>query len=240
MDVEIKKDVQTSVRYGGFWVRGAAHIIDGFILSIISMIVLIPIYVIFSVGLAATEFKFLEFILQVVVSVISMAVGWSYYIFMTHKYQATLGKMAIGARVQAEDGQNLTLGKIILRETVGRFVAGIMLGIGYIMIGFTTKKQGVHDLISQSVVVYTNEGPRKIVVGIIYGFYVFLITVIMCIAALVLFFVVLAVTRDGDVSTDTENGAEHVEERDVDDVSDDIIIPQNSIRGDEASVDQVS
>ena len=239
MEVEIKKDVQTPVRYGGFWVRGAARIIDGFVLSIISMIVLIPIYIIFSIGVAATELKFLEIISQLVVSAISMAVGWSYYIFMTHKYQATLGKMAIGARVQSEDGQNLTLGKIILRETVGKFVAGIMLGIGYIMIGFTAKKQGVHDFISQSVVVYTEEGPRRIVVGIIYGFYVFLLTVIMCVIGLIIFFVILAATNDGNATSDTDSGVEQVEEQNISDMSDENTVPQDRIQGDEWSVDQI-
>mgnify|MGYP000197082409 CR=1 FL=1 len=40
-----------------------------------------------------------------------------------------------------------------LREIVGKFVSGIILGIGYIMAGFDRNKQGLHDRIAGTYVI---------------------------------------------------------------------------------------
>lgn len=132
--------------------------------------------------------KFFFSIFIVGVYVLPLALYFGYFIFMTHKYQATLGKMAVGVRVAALDGKALSLGKIVLRETIGKIIASLMLGIGYIMVAFTHKKQGVHDMMAQSVVTYKDPVKRanKIAVGLALGFY-------GVILAAILFFIGLAV-----------------------------------------------
>lgn len=196
----------TSMRYGGFWVRLAAHIIDGFVVSVASMIIVIPLSIALSVFAAMDETRVAEFIAQAITSLVSMALGWGYYIFMTHKYQATLGKMAIGARVVAEDGQQLTLGNVILRETIGKIASGIILLVGYFMVGFTAKKQGLHDMIAKSVVVYTDEGPRKIVVGCVYGFYALIVFAFACLVGVLIFLGVLFGAAAYEDSQSGDNG----------------------------------
>ncbi|MEN8252263.1 MAG: RDD family protein [Patescibacteria group bacterium] len=83
--------------------------------------------------------------------------------------------MAIGAKVYAENGEKLTLGKIVLRETVGKLISSVIFYIGYIIAGFTSKKQSLHDIMAHSVVVYDEKGPNKMGVGITWGCYTFLI-----------------------------------------------------------------
>jgi len=92
----------------------------------------------------------------VISRIVTYLVTWTYYILMTSKYQATLGKMVVGIRVISDKNDNLTLGKIILRETVGKLVTGITVGVGFMMVVFTEKKQALHDMIASSVVVYKN------------------------------------------------------------------------------------
>ncbi len=187
------------LRYSGFWVRGAAHVIDGLVLAIISMIIVMPLGFLIGFTSAMSESKFMEFMGQVVMIIIGFAVSWAYYIFMTHKFQATLGKMAVGAKVLDENGQRLSLGKIVLRETIGKFISGIIMGIGYLMIAFTSKKQGLHDMISGSVVVYKDaqKGANTIVVAIVYVLYGLIMMAFMAVIFFLVFVIGVAALEDG-------------------------------------------
>lgn len=135
---------QMPVRYAGFWIRFVAVIIDGIIVFFISL----PIIVIFKFVLDIESSGFLN--------LLSSVISWSYYIYMTDKYQATLGKKAMGIMVVDENLAKASLGNIVLRETVGKIVSAIILLIGYIMAAFTSKKRALHDLIAGTVVIYRN------------------------------------------------------------------------------------
>jgi len=56
--------------------------------------------------------------------------------------QATLGKMALGIVVTDLSGNRVSFGKALGRY-FGQILSGFILGIGFLMIGFTTKKQGL-------------------------------------------------------------------------------------------------
>ena len=68
------------------------------------------------------------------------------------KSQATVGKIALGLKVTDADGNKLDFGKALLRN-LGKIVSSMILGIGYIMAGFTEKKQALHDMIASTLVV---------------------------------------------------------------------------------------
>lgn len=135
-------------KYAGFWIRWAASFIDGLVLIIPHFIVGF-IFSIMTAGIAA----------KVLVNIASFAVTWIYFIFMTNKYQATLGKKVVGIKVISNKSDKLTLGQIVLRETVGKLASAFILLIGYLMIAFTSRKQGLHDMIADTVVVYKD--PNK-------------------------------------------------------------------------------
>lgn len=130
-----------TLKYAGFWIRFIASMVDGVILIIPS--ILIQIIVDGPIG------NILYFILT-----------YLYFILMTEHKGATLGKMFVGLTVKSDDLQKLSIGKIILRETVGKWISAIILGIGYYMVGFTAKKQGLHDMMAHSVVVYKDPSKK--------------------------------------------------------------------------------
>jgi len=122
--------------YAGFWRRFAAYIIDAIILGAVSGI-LIAI-----MGAQQTT------------SLLSGAIGIIYIIgFWTWRGQ-TPGKMAMGVKIVKTDGSPIGIGRAILRY-VGYFVSSIILLIGYLMIGWDSKKQGLHDKIAGTYVVKT-------------------------------------------------------------------------------------
>ena len=79
--------------------------------------------------------------------------GWLYYAYCeSSSWQGTLGKKALGLFVTDMEGRRVTFGR-----ASGRFFAKIVSGlipfaIGYIMAGFTAKKQALHDIIASCLV----------------------------------------------------------------------------------------
>ena len=70
--------------------------------------------------------------------------------------QGTLGKMALGIIVTDLNGN-----RISFRQATGRYfaksISNLLLGIGYLMVFFTKRKQGLHDIMAKCLV--TNKNP---------------------------------------------------------------------------------
>ena len=98
-----------------------------------------------------------DILLNPVFSILTGLVGAlataAYYLFMhSSSKQATLGKMAMGLKVTDLDGERIGVGKSFLR-TIGSFVSAVLLMVGYLMVAFTERKQGLHDKIAGTLVV---------------------------------------------------------------------------------------
>ena len=76
-----------------------------------------------------------------------------YFVLLLKFRGATLGKQALRIRVVKQSGE-ISWVDAIYRETVGRYLSGLILGIGYLMAGFTRNKQALHDKLCDTVVVY--------------------------------------------------------------------------------------
>lgn len=140
------ESVTAPVEYAGFWVRFAAFFVDVIVLFIPLFTIQLIFYVIFADSLDT----YLQYV-----------VVWIYAIYMLNTRQATLGKMMVGIKVTSINQNKSPLGKLILRETICKFLNLMTLGIGYLLITFTTKKQGLHDLIADTVVVYDSSRKRR-------------------------------------------------------------------------------
>ena len=145
-----------TVKYAGFWIRWVAFMVDSLILFIpIGAVQFLSSFVLAGAGVSLTGEN-------LAMSVIYMLIVWIYFSWMTFAKGATLGKMFVGITVKSEDMGNLSFGRILLRETIGKIISGFIVMIGYIMAGFTQKKQALHDKFAHSVVVYTDHISSKI------------------------------------------------------------------------------
>ena len=61
--------------------------------------------------------------------------------------------MALGIKVIRTSGMDIGYGRAFLREVPGKFLSGILFGIGYLMVAFDEKKQGLHDRIADTYVI---------------------------------------------------------------------------------------
>ncbi len=66
--------------------------------------------------------------------------------------QATLGKIALGIMVTDLSGNRISFARASGRHFT-KILSGIILYIGFIMAGFTEKKQALHDIIADCLVV---------------------------------------------------------------------------------------
>ena len=142
------------VGYGGFWIRVVAFIID----AIIVRVVVAPVGIMFGgLGLAGGMMSGFPHrglaILGGGVTFILLVFGnWLYEAFMeSSSYQATLGKMIFGMKVTDLDGNRISFERATGRH-FAKWLSGLILCIGYIMVGFTERKQGLHDLLAGTLV----------------------------------------------------------------------------------------
>lgn len=73
-------------------------------------------------------------------------------IFESSRAQATPGKRIMGIRVTTVDGQTLSLKRSLVRTLVSS-VSGLLFALGHLAAFFTEKKQALHDMLADSVVV---------------------------------------------------------------------------------------
>lgn len=137
--------------YAGFWLRVGAWAIDSVVLW--AAIGLISLFV----SLMLPGFARAGVYVGIGIAVISMSVlllGPSlYYWLFTGLKGQTLGKMAVGIRVVDYEGHVPGLGRAGWRELGWKFVSAIVFLLGFLWIGWDSKKQGWHDKLSKTYVV---------------------------------------------------------------------------------------
>ncbi|GLI05866.1 hypothetical protein YDYSG_18960 [Paenibacillus tyrfis] len=148
--------------YSGFWKRLCAYILDGIILYVASVIL----------GSVFTMFEYLLMIpfalksTQSTTSIVWVALGargllivvtgWLYFAIMeSSKWKATLGKLATGSVVVDERNERISFARASGRYW-SKLISVCTLYVGFIMAGFTEKKQALHDKIAKTYVVDKN------------------------------------------------------------------------------------
>jgi uncharacterized RDD family membrane protein YckC len=169
--------------YAGFWLRFAAYVIDGLILSVVlgvGIFVLscgIGIVAGFTGGVASGMNTFsgangtlghqlnaignngnplvavMVLLVQLLAEVVLVVLTWLYFAKLeSGPLQATYGKRAMGIRVTDMLGQRITFGRATGRF-FGKIVSTMTIYIGFIMAGFTDRKQALHDMMAGTLVV---------------------------------------------------------------------------------------
>ena len=122
------KKLPAKKHYAGFWWRILAGLIDNIILAIISL---------------ALSFMGLPFI--------GFFIYWLYFVILqSSEKRSTLGMRVCDIKIHDEHFNKLGFWRL-----TGRYFAtglsGIILLIGFFMIVFTKRKQGLHDLIARTI-----------------------------------------------------------------------------------------
>jgi uncharacterized RDD family membrane protein YckC len=155
-----------NTNYAGFWLRFVAALIDWLLIGVVQFVAIMPLLAIFGIGVAGNIENMESMDEAQAMSMVGsmMAMGFAtqavfvviqtlYFALMeSSSKQATIGKMVLGLQVSDTNGAKLDFVKALVRN-LGKIVSGFILCIGYIMAGFTEKKQALHDMIASTLVV---------------------------------------------------------------------------------------
>lgn len=147
-----------SFSYAGFMDRLIAITIDQIILYLGKFLVLFPLLVATFLGgflavptLAATGAETAG--VTPSVWILSLVIDWVYFAVMeSSESGATLGKRAMKIKVVGENGERLTFRRASVRY-FSKILSYIPLMLGFVMALFTRRKQALHDLIAETIVI---------------------------------------------------------------------------------------
>lgn len=152
--------------YAGFWRRFAAVWIDSLVISVISTILGILYVFLFILPKAmsadAERVADLNAEMQAYGIVIHLAIAWIYYsLFESSSKQGTLGKLAVGIKVTDLHGNRISAG-IAFGRNFTKLFSMLIFFIGFIMVAFTKRKQGLHDITAGCLVISRDAGPDSV------------------------------------------------------------------------------
>jgi len=137
------------VVYAGFWKRYAAYFIDYILLTVVTL----PLSMIINVMGVSSGSEGMQVALTLVVMLLSMVISIGYYAgFHASRGGATLGKMAVGIKVVRGNGERISFLRAFCRY-LATIVSSLILMIGFIMAAFTERKQALHDMMCDTLVV---------------------------------------------------------------------------------------
>lgn len=123
----------SQIRYAGFWIRFVAWVLDVIAVAMVRM------------ALSQIDSPFFVFGGTFVIT-------WIYFAaFESSTLQATPGKMALSLYVTDLEGRRIGFGRASGRF-LGKILSSALLGIGYVVAGFSAKKQALHDMMAGCLV----------------------------------------------------------------------------------------
>jgi len=155
------------VEYAGFWLRFLAFLIDNVVMGIAFVLILIPL--IFLTGLGGfigtihpdEDFNDVGILMLIglifLAATVSLVFTWLYHALMeSSEWQATVGKKVLGLVVTDLAGQRVSFWRATARHFAKIITNMVPAFIGYIMAGFTEKKQALHDMLAGCLVLRRN------------------------------------------------------------------------------------
>ena len=136
--------------YAGFFVRLVAYAVDSMLAALVVGMVKLPFSIAAMSGVSFLKTNFIfDYSVLDVLGYVGIA---AYFVLLTYFTHSTPGKMLFRLEVVVKD-KEWTFLNVLYRETVGRFLSGLLC-IGYFAVLVSADKQGFHDMLCDTYVVY--------------------------------------------------------------------------------------
>ena len=149
-------------RFGGFWIRFLAIIIDAIILGVVGAVIRIPLGLAMGgVGLGLSRSQDPSQVIAALPAIMSLigltwliqiALSLAYEVYFLSTRGATPGKMALGLKVIRADGSGIPAG-LAAGRFFAKYLSFLTLWIGFIIAAFDREKRSLHDHICQTRVI---------------------------------------------------------------------------------------
>ena len=135
-----------TIGYGGFWRRVLAYGIDLALVFVASAVIGVVS------GLAAVLLHMPPQEVRLFDGILGFVIGFLYFpLLESSEYGATFGKLWLGMRVVDEDGEQISFGRALVRY-FAKILSGLLVGLGFLIVGVTPRKRGLHDMIAGTMV----------------------------------------------------------------------------------------
>lgn len=157
MSEELRPSFDTLGAYAGFVTRLLAYLVDRVIVAIISFLTVMAVHwVLNAFRINQLLFGWNEIPWQVASAfgaVVYIVVAFGYDIAFWILVGQTPGKRLMGVRIVRTNGERVRLGNALLRHLA--YILSGLLFLGYLWILFDNRRQGWHDKLGGTIVVYT-------------------------------------------------------------------------------------
>jgi uncharacterized RDD family membrane protein YckC len=135
----------------GFWLRAVAATIDILLVSLLQTVLggLLSWAARASLGPGPETTQ----LLLLTLVFFNFALWQTYKVFFIGYCGQTPGKMALRLQVVHSEGRPLGFVRAFGREVIGKFISGLLFGVGFLMVAFDPQKQGLHDRFASTVVI---------------------------------------------------------------------------------------
>lgn len=142
--------------YAGFFVRLTAFLVDMIIVNAALLVIRIPMWIL---SLNSPDNVWVrDFIFQYsIVDIVCYLLTVLYFTLLTYYTGATLGKKLFQLRVVSTEDRKMTFFEVLYRESIGRFLSGVIMNLGYLLILAQKEHRGIHDLLADTSVIYYHE-----------------------------------------------------------------------------------
>ncbi|PLR77811.1 RDD family protein [Bacillus sp. V3-13] len=143
---EVSAPPAPQLPFAGFWMRFWAYLLDLIVVGSIDRLIMNPIFRVLDIPLHDAG-------IFAPITIATAITFYAYFVLMTKFFGQTLGKMVFGLKVVDLDGSSLSWGTVLFREWIGRFISSTIV-VGYVIVAFLPKKQGLHDLFADTTVIH--------------------------------------------------------------------------------------
>lgn len=139
--------------YAGFWWRAVAALIDALVVAVVAVVAGGALGLM--IGVAVPDVG--DGAIDVLGNILGIVVQWLYFALCeSSAWMATPGKRACGLRVVDESGAQIGFGQATGRY-FGKIISALILFVGFMMAGWTMRKQALHDLMSHCLVLRVSQ-----------------------------------------------------------------------------------
>ena len=152
-------EAKAPLEYAGFWLRVWAGAIDVALEAVVALLVTAIVDIVMRLttpkfGLSPITARYVTGIAFIFVLTVG---AWLYCAFSeSSHYRATLGKRIVGLQVLTSTGGQLSFGQATVRHFM-KFLSLFTAAVGFMMAGWTRRRQALHDMPSDCVVVRVSE-----------------------------------------------------------------------------------
>ena len=153
--VSVATGLNSSTNYAGFWIRACAGTIDVVLEAAGALVLTVAIdFLLGRFGPLLGLSPFTSKVATGIAFILILAVGsWLYCAFAESScWRATIGKRILGLQVVTAEGGKISFGQATVRHLM-KFLSLFILTIGFMMAGWTKRRQALHDIPSDCLVI---------------------------------------------------------------------------------------